>query len=162
MVNRVGIYGSKVAEGISVFQCRSCYLNAICEHMCTFRFWMVHCGIWNGCIVRFLNLMYYIIIFQILGEWWRWCWMTLVEEKIITCSKISWITLKHARERYILLIHMLIQQKGSPSSSICSALQSPSHTGWHYRCLPYWTLPVGDAPSDNMSWIVGMQNMKHV
>ena len=27
--------------------------------MCTFLFWMVHCGIWNRCIVRFVRLVYW-------------------------------------------------------------------------------------------------------
>ena len=30
--------------------------------MCTFLFWMVHCGIWNRCIVGFVNLVNYSLL----------------------------------------------------------------------------------------------------
>ena len=29
--------------------------------MCTFLFWMLHCGIWNRCILGFVKLVYYLI-----------------------------------------------------------------------------------------------------
>ena len=60
---------------------------------CTFLFWMVHCGIWDRCIVGFVNLVYCIIASCQLNHlpWWHKsvsvnCISIVISNGLYTCS----------------------------------------------------------------------------
>ena len=73
--------------------------------MCTFLFWMMHCGIWNCCIVGFVRLVYcarYGSIsvlthcslmmpygFMDLGQQWIWLWLGAWWHQAITWSVVD-------------------------------------------------------------------------
>ena len=42
--------------------CSTSHNASFRTEMCTFLFWMVHCGIWNGCILGFVKLVNWVII----------------------------------------------------------------------------------------------------
>ena len=50
--------------------------------MCTFLFWMVHCGIWDRCIVGCVNLIY----------WWKLCLCLFLQlmQKITKKNNPEW------------------------------------------------------------------------
>ena len=44
--------------------------------MCTFLFWMVHCGIWDRCMMGFVNLVYLTYVFKYRPNVLLWTWMS--------------------------------------------------------------------------------------
>ena len=60
--------------------------------MYTFLFWMVHCGIWNWCIVGFVRLVYCGVLHAVFCEYFR-CYWTL-NHKLISLLHFffSWDT----------------------------------------------------------------------
>ena len=59
----------------SSYYCSTCSIShnsPFRTEMCTFLFWMVHCGIWNRCIVGFVNQVnvHFVSVLLVRSGWW--------------------------------------------------------------------------------------------
>ena len=111
----------------------STYHNAPFKtEMCTFLFWMEHCGIWNRRILGFVKLVYWVPIIQ-----WYYCsalvvklWHSLVQHfaPLFSCNSYALTSLKNPRMRLFHTPQRSIQNRNMHISVLNGALWDMEHT----------------------------------
>ena len=76
-----------------ISQCNYSFPNSapFSSEMCTFLFCMVHCGIWNGCILEFVRLIYRVIIIVVDSRYIAVLHNTLVRWTKMTARYREWM-----------------------------------------------------------------------
>ena len=116
--------------------------------MCTFLFWMGHCGIWNRCILGFVKLVYSITINRVTSYWSSFkvqiCWQNLFSltqlHKFITTMFCSSPCLPNCFPR----VTQGVTQQQSVIWDDCAPL-SP-------RLLFMWGAGVFTSPAQHTEW----------
>ena len=91
-LSSTGYCSSRLISQIPEYTCSISHNAPFRTEMCTFLFWIEHCGIWNRCILGFVNWVnYQRYMFQVIlmvsvpklvgNYWFRW-WL-------VTCSVLS-------------------------------------------------------------------------
>ena len=97
--------------------------------MCTFLFWMEHCGIWNKCILGFVKLFYYIVWYDHVVFCYRLCPMSILPVTLCGATFLRCLLgTETVHDRLLTGLHGqygLVRAEPLPQLSLRTSLQVP-------------------------------------